>query len=314
MRQSACPRLSRASASYTTWQQNKDVDGRDKPGHDKPMDIGFATQVTRADEATIADAARVLRAGGLVAFPTETVYGLGADATNAQRRCAALRGQGPAVVQSADRACPRRDRGARMLGRFDRDAERLGGALARAADSGGCRAHRHARSPTSRPPASIPSRCGFPAIRSRARCWRRCADRSSRHPPTGRATCRRRQPHTCSMISPGASISSSTAALLRSGWNRPSSPASTPSPCCCGLVGCRAPRSSGCSVATLSSNEAAAVETGEAPLAPGMLSSHYAPRTRLRLDATRIDAGEALLAFGPPLPGAARVLNLSADR
>ena len=28
-------------------------------------------------------AARVLRAGGLVAFPTETVYGLGADATNA---------------------------------------------------------------------------------------------------------------------------------------------------------------------------------------------------------------------------------------
>ena len=31
--------------------------------------------------ATIADAASTLRAGGLVAFPTETVYGLGADAT-----------------------------------------------------------------------------------------------------------------------------------------------------------------------------------------------------------------------------------------
>lgn len=30
----------------------------------------------------IEDAARALRAGGLVAFPTETVYGLGADATN----------------------------------------------------------------------------------------------------------------------------------------------------------------------------------------------------------------------------------------
>ncbi|AMM24908.1 L-threonylcarbamoyladenylate synthase [Variovorax sp. PAMC 28711] len=30
----------------------------------------------------IAEAARVLRAGGLVAFPTETVYGLGADASN----------------------------------------------------------------------------------------------------------------------------------------------------------------------------------------------------------------------------------------
>ena len=29
----------------------------------------------------IQEAARVLRAGGLVGFPTETVYGLGADAT-----------------------------------------------------------------------------------------------------------------------------------------------------------------------------------------------------------------------------------------
>ena len=28
------------------------------------------------------DAVAVLRAGGLVAFPTETVYGLGADASN----------------------------------------------------------------------------------------------------------------------------------------------------------------------------------------------------------------------------------------
>ena len=34
------------------------------------------------DPAALAEAAAVLRAGGLVAFPTETVYGLGADATN----------------------------------------------------------------------------------------------------------------------------------------------------------------------------------------------------------------------------------------
>jgi L-threonylcarbamoyladenylate synthase len=33
--------------------------------------------------ATVDDAVAVLRAGGLVAFPTETVYGLGADASNA---------------------------------------------------------------------------------------------------------------------------------------------------------------------------------------------------------------------------------------
>jgi L-threonylcarbamoyladenylate synthase len=54
----------------------------------------------------------------------------------------------------------------------------------------------------------------------------------------------------------------------------------------------------------------------EAPLAPGMLASHYAPRTPLRLDIKHVEAGEALLAFGPALVAgvehAARVLNLSA--
>ena len=39
--------------------------------------------VCRADSQGIERAAACLRAGGLVAFPTETVYGLGADATNA---------------------------------------------------------------------------------------------------------------------------------------------------------------------------------------------------------------------------------------
>jgi len=34
------------------------------------------------DGAAIERAVHVLRAGGLVAFPTETVYGLGADASN----------------------------------------------------------------------------------------------------------------------------------------------------------------------------------------------------------------------------------------
>ena len=34
------------------------------------------------------------------------------------------------------------------------------------------------------------------------------------------------------------------------------------------------------------------------PLAPGMLTSHYAPRARVRLNAQRLEPGEALLAFG----------------
>jgi L-threonylcarbamoyladenylate synthase len=52
-----------------------------------------------------------------------------------------------------------------------------------------------------------------------------------------------------------------------------------------------------------------------APLAPGMLASHYAPHTPLRLNAQRVETGETLLAFGPNLAAGAddavRVLNLS---
>ncbi|MDW8110563.1 MAG: L-threonylcarbamoyladenylate synthase [Candidatus Bipolaricaulota bacterium] len=40
------------------------------------------TEVLVADETAIRRAAEVIRGGGLVAFPTETVYGLGADALN----------------------------------------------------------------------------------------------------------------------------------------------------------------------------------------------------------------------------------------
>lgn len=46
--------------------------------------------------------------------------------------------------------------------------------------------------------------------------------------------------------------------------------------------------------------------------APGMLASHYAPHLPLRLNATSVKPGEALLAFGPDPPkGALRTLNLS---
>ena len=42
------------------------------------------TMLLKADRNSIAAASELLRKGELVAFPTETVYGLGADATNAQ--------------------------------------------------------------------------------------------------------------------------------------------------------------------------------------------------------------------------------------
>ena len=62
--------------------------------------------------------------------------------------------------------------------------------------------------------------------------------------------------------------------------------------------------------------DASSAHSGAAPLAPGMLAAHYAPRTPLQLNVARVEAGEALLAFGPtPAAGAAHAksaLNLSA--
>jgi L-threonylcarbamoyladenylate synthase len=45
---------------------------------------------------------------------------------------------------------------------------------------------------------------------------------------------------------------------------------------------------------------------------PGMMLSHYAPSLPLRLDAGSVAADEALLAFGPPLAGAGAMFQLSA--
>jgi L-threonylcarbamoyladenylate synthase len=49
----------------------------------------------------------------------------------------------------------------------------------------------------------------------------------------------------------------------------------------------------------------------DAPVAPGMLSSHYAPRAALRLDAETAQMGEALLAFGHAPAFSGTALNLS---
>src|SRR5207237_8680021 len=72
----------------------------------------------------IGAAARVLAGGGLVAFPTETVYGLGADATNAAAVAKLYAAKGrpafnPLIAHVADAAAARR------LAIFDAAADAL---------------------------------------------------------------------------------------------------------------------------------------------------------------------------------------------
>ena len=72
----------------------------------------------QADEAALERASEILRSGGLVAFPTETVYGLGADATNAKAVAGIFQAKGrpdfnPLICHVADLAA------AENLGVFD---------------------------------------------------------------------------------------------------------------------------------------------------------------------------------------------------
>src|SRR5947208_4964828 len=88
------------------------------------MSVETATRLLEADRAAIAAAARVLGAGGLVAFPTETVYGLGADATNGEAvaRLYAAKGRprfNPLIAHVASASA------ALALARFSDDAKLL---------------------------------------------------------------------------------------------------------------------------------------------------------------------------------------------
>ena len=104
----------------------------------------MAGRIVPATETGIAAAARLLRAGELVAFPTETVYGLGGDATNERAVARDLRGQGPAALQSADRARARLAEAERLAVFDDARRARRRRVLAGAADPGVAAARRTA--------------------------------------------------------------------------------------------------------------------------------------------------------------------------
>src|ERR1700723_3032069 len=88
------------------------------------MTAPFVTRVSRADAAATGDAVRCLKAGGRVAFPTETVYGLGADATDGRAIARLYEAKGrpsfnPLIAHVADIAAAQR------LARFSADATRF---------------------------------------------------------------------------------------------------------------------------------------------------------------------------------------------
>jgi len=271
-----------------------------------------ATRMAKADAAAAADAARVLAAGGLVAFPTETVYGLGADATSgpAVARLYDAKGRpafNPLIAHVADIA------DAERLARFDADAARLakdfwpGPLTLVLPKAAGCPVAELAmagldtiavRVPAHKVARDILAAFGKPVVAP-------SANRSGHVSPTCAEHVAADLAGRIDLIVDGGATpvgveSTIVACLGEPVLLRPG-----------GLPRAAIERSLGRSLA----DPAPARDTA-GPIAPGMLATHYAPRTRLRLNALRVAAGEALLAFGPlPAEGAERaacVLNLSA--
>ncbi|WP_354135481.1 L-threonylcarbamoyladenylate synthase [Bradyrhizobium sp. LB11.1] len=277
------------------------------------MKTGLETSILPAGAAGAEAAARILAAGGLVAFPTETVYGLGADAANATAIAHLYAAKGrpafnPLIAHVADLAAARR------IGRFDARALRLAeafwpGPLTLVV------------SKTDDCPVAELATAGLDTV----------AIRIPAH-PVAEAILRA---FGGAVVAPSANISGhvspTLAAHVESDLAGRIDLIVDGGPVAVGvestIVGCfEAPmllRPGGLSRERIEAVLGVPlarplVETGSddnQPLAPGMLASHYAPRAAVRLNVRDVAPGEALLAFGPvPLPGqeaAAAVMNLS---
>ncbi len=271
------------------------------------MHVTTKTRLIQAGPGAAQKAADCLARGGLVAFPTETVYGLGADATNGQAVARLYDAKGRPAFNPLIAHVPDLD-SARELGIFNADAEALAAAfwpgpltlvLPRAA---AC-------------PVSELAMAGLDSIAIRVpdHALARTILRAFGKP----------------IVAPSANLSGhvspTTAAhvlqdldgkidMIVDGGPTPVGIESTIVACLDGPPSLLRPGglSRAQIAATLGHDLAQPPEmTEETPLAPGMLESHYAPRATLRLDATAVEPGESLLAFGAPLPGAAATLNLS---
>lgn len=266
-------------------------------------------KIVKATEAAIAEAAQLVRSGELVAFPTETVYGLGADATNERAVAGIFVAKGrpqfnPLIshVLGVD--------GARRLVNWNATADKLAArfwpgpltlVLPRLAnspiallataglDTAAIRAPSHpvaqaliqaAGCPIAAPSAN---RSGSISPTQAQHVARALGDRVTLVLDGG--------PCEVGLESTVLDLTTATATLLRPGGaTREAIEA---------LIGPIA----------LSD----AIPSGQsARKSPGQLASHYAPARPVRLQATRVTSGEGLLAFGPRPPEGARLTyNLS---
>jgi L-threonylcarbamoyladenylate synthase len=255
--------------------------------------------------AAIAKAARLLREGKLVAFPTETVYGLGADAANDEAVASIFAAKGrpqfnPLIVHVQDTTR------AETYGVFDERARILAAAfwpgaltlvVPRAKDC----------------PISWLATAGLDSI----------ALRCPAHPIARNLLAAFGGPIAAPSANRSGTVTATTARhvaeslgavvdLIIDGGAAPQGLEST-------IIGLTEARPTLLRPGSIARAEIEAVcgplaapsDHPQAPQAPGRLKSHYAPAKPLRTNAVDVRGDEALLAFGAPLAGAKHVQNLS---
>ncbi len=265
--------------------------------------------ILEADAASVTRAAKLLQDGGLVAFPTETVYGLGGDATNERAVAAIFEAKGrpqfnPLISHVLDAA------EAKRFVEWNDTADRLathfwpgpltfvlprtqGSTIALLATAGldtvAIRAPSH-------PVAQALIRAAGRPIAAPS------ANRSGAVSPTQAAHVAESLGDRVSLILDGGPcLVGVESTVLDLSGNRPTllRPGGATREAIEAVIGPIA----------LSD----ALPSGEAPRSsPGQLESHYAPARPVRLGATAVAADEGLLAFGPTPPtGAMLTYNLS---
>ena len=269
------------------------------------------TEKLAADPAGIARAASLLRAGALVAFGTETVYGLGADARDDRAVAAVFAAKGrphfnPLICHYPDAAA----------------------AFAEVEPTDQARALAAAFWPG---PLTLVLRrritCGVALLAGAG------LDTLAVRVPAGAAALALLDAVGRPVAAPSANrsgqVSPTTAAHVLDGLSGRIAAVLDSGPCAVGLESTVLDLTGPLPVLLRPGGAAAeAIAAVVGPLgrgltpqdaeasrtlrSPGLLVSHYAPRLPLRMAAREVAADEALLAFGPPLAGAGAVFQLSA--
>lgn len=246
------------------------------------------TQKLGTDQSCIQVAADLLSAGGLVAFPTETVYGLGADARNGRAVAQVFAAKerpdfNPLIVHVPDLATAQR------YGVFDKSMH----TLAQAFWPG----------PLTLVVPLAPSHGLSPLVTAGLDT---VGLRVPSHPLTHALLTAFNGPIAAPSANPSGQISPTTADHVLAGLSGRIDAVIDAGPCAVGLestilggVPLALLRPGGVATEDITALTGPLDAAGDAIRAPGQLASHYAPRATIRLNANHAYPNELLLGFGP---------------